>query len=219
MSLYLRRRKRFLKKFFVGLSLFLVGSLIFAIASALSRAVGHTLWVNHPFFFILIMTLVASLTYKPLDIAFVKFFKNYLFKKKTSVHGALMSLADELMNVLELTEFSNLVVNTFGEVLHLKTVALLTPGTVKGNFEIASAFGWNLSDAKRVKLSEKSPLVELIQSNTSGILIRDEVLKSLSWQDANQLVHDFNSLRASWILCSSMPLQRLFRISMPCLLE
>jgi len=31
-------------------------------------------------------------------------------------------------------------------------------------------------------------------------LIRDQAVKSLSWQEANALVHDFNNLCASWVI-------------------
>ena len=59
-----------------------------------------------------------------------------------------MNLAEELGLTLDLQELGNLVVNTFGEILHLKSVALLLArppageaGT-RGDFEIISAFGW-----------------------------------------------------------------------------
>lgn len=199
MSFYIRRRKKVLKHVFIGISIFAANAALFGLVSLLVPRQSNAL-IYHPLFFAFIVTAMAASLYKPLDKLFMKLFKNYLFKKKSFVHTSLSQLGEQLKDVLDLSEFANLVVNTFGEVLHLKSVALLSLNEEREFFEITSSYGWNISDAKRVKLPVRSKLGECIQDSGREILVRDSVLKSLSWQEANQLVHDFNSIRASWVI-------------------
>lgn len=112
----------------------------------------------------------------------------------------LSHLAEELRLVLDLQELANLVVNTFGEVLHLKTVALVVPDLRKENFEIVSAFGWNVSDFRHVSLPKDSSLTALVKESGPHILVRNLSLRAPAWQDANRLAHDFDLLQASWII-------------------
>ena len=125
MSLYVKRRKRFLKKILVGTSLFIAGIAAYLAFFWLSASFLPDGFLSHPAFPLLVMTFVSLAVYKPLDVLVTQFFKNYLFKKRSYSHMTLMDLAEELSVVLDLAELGNLVVNTFGEVLHLKTVSLL----------------------------------------------------------------------------------------------
>lgn len=199
MSLYLKRKKKLLKKLCVGTGLFLVGSLGFFIFSVVLKYffAGKQ---AHPLLFIFLISIIFLAGYKPLDIAFTQLFKNYLFKKRTYAHMNLMELAEELALVLDLQELSNLIVNTFGEVFHLKSAALLIPNRVREDFEIASAYGWNISDCQRVRFAKDSALIKLLHATRAHILVRDRVLRTLSWQEANVLAHDFDCLQASWII-------------------
>ncbi len=198
MSLYLKKRKKLLKKLCVGTSLFFFGSAGFFVFSIVFKNLFSRSQA-HPLLFVFLMSVISIAAYKPLDIAFTQLFKNYLFKKKTFAHMTLMELAEELALVLDLQELSNLIVNTFGEVFHLKTAALLIPNRVRGDFEIASAYGWNISDCYRVRFSKDSLLIKLIHSTGGPILVRDRAIRTFSWQEANALAHDFDCLRASWI--------------------
>src|SRR5262245_393127 len=153
MGFYLKKRKKILKKLFVGLSLFLIGTLSFLFLSALFKQFSPAHSVLPPLISVLMMTVISLAAYKPLDIAFTQLFKNYLFKNKSYAHMTLMNLAEELALVLDLNELCNLIVNTFGEVLHLKTVAILIPNRFRDDFEIASAYGWHVSDSRRVRLA------------------------------------------------------------------
>ncbi len=199
MSLYLIKRKRVLKKFFVGASLCAIG----AAATFL-----FSLFLNHfkfflfhlPFFQVFFLALLFLLAFKPLDQAFTRLFRDYLFKKKSYGQLTLMNLAEELTLTLDLNELGNLMVNTFGEVLQLKTVALLVPSRVRADFEVAAAHGWNISDIRKVRLSRESALVRLMQAGGPHVLVRDRAVKMLSWQEATNVARDFDTLRASWII-------------------
>lgn len=146
------------------------------------------------------MTILSLAAYKPLDKVYTQLFRHYLFKQKSYAHMTLMNLTEELSLVLDLPEFSNLVVNTFGEILHLKTTILLVPSRVRGDYEIASAYGWNIGDTKRIRLAEESLLIQLIKENGPHVLVKGRADKVLSWQEANRLARDFDSLASSWII-------------------
>ncbi|MDP3919957.1 MAG: ATP-binding protein [Candidatus Omnitrophota bacterium] len=196
----MKKNKKLMRKALIAASLFLLGSLAVSLYSLLVKRFGSVEWLHHPLMLVSIMTLISVLAFKPLDIAFTQLFKNYLFKKKSYGHIALMNLTEELALILDLQELGNLIVNTFGEVLHLKTVALVIGSRVRGDFEIASAYGWNVSDYRRVRLPEDSPLIQLIRSGGPHVLVRDRAIRTLAWQEANRLTHDFDSLRAGWVI-------------------
>ncbi len=200
MSLYLKKRKKFLKKVFVGISLFAIGIGITFLVHLFVQSFFPSLPIAGIIFPVLIMTLVALMALKPLDRVYTQLFRNYLFKQKSYAHMTLMNLAEELSLVLDLQEFSNMVVNTFGDMLHLHTVALLVPNRVRGDFEIASAYGWNIHDTKRIRLEKHSVLMALIESSGPHVLVKGRADKSLSWQEANRLAEDFDNLKAGWII-------------------
>ena len=137
MKLYFKKRKRLLKHFLVGISLFLLGALGIFLLSFLPRNFFGVKWFSHPLFPVFLMTLISIAAYKPLDFFCTEFFKHFLFKRKSFIHLSLIRLAEELRLVLDLQELANLVVNTFGEVLHLKTVAMVIPNLARESFEIA----------------------------------------------------------------------------------
>ncbi len=200
MGLYLKKRKKFLKKILLGAGLACIGALAFGLAAFLGPRLGAPGWAAHPLLAILMMSLVSLVLYKPLDIALNQLFRNYLFKSKAHAHGALSELLDELTLVLDLQEFANLVVNTFGEVLQLKTAVLLVPNRVRGDFEIISAYGCNVSEIKRVRLTREAPIIRFIQASGKQVITRRRAVKALEWQEANVLAHDFDRLSANWII-------------------
>lgn len=200
MSLYIKKRKKFLKKIFVGASLFLVGISATLLVSASLRLFFPAFNPTTIALPILVMTLVSLLGYKPLDKLFTLIFRNYLFKQRNYAHMTLLDLAEELSLVLDIQEFANLVVNTFCEVLHLKKVVLLIPNRLRDDFEIASASGWNIIDTKKIRLGKDSMLIQLMEAGGPHILFRGRVDKTLSWQEANRLARDFDSLHASWMI-------------------
>ncbi len=200
MSFYFKKRKRLLKRFLVGASLFIVGASVIFILSFLPKSFFGARWIAHPLFPIFLMALICIGAYKPLDFFYTEIFKRYLFKRKSFIHMSLIHLVEELRLILDLEELANLVVNTFGEVLHLKTVALVVPHLAKDSFEIISGFGWSVTDYRKVHISQTSPLISLIQESGPHVLVRNSVIRAETWQEANQLAHDFDILQAGWIV-------------------
>lgn len=201
MNLYLKRPKKLLKKALTVLGLFLSGIMIYAVIRILSRRFPEIALLDQPYMAALWMSMMAVLLTKPIDLGLTKLFKKYVGHRKHQVHDTLLHLADDLETVLDLQELGNLVVNTWGEVLHLKTVALFVPGTQPHEFDIVSAFGWTMTECKKVKLPETSPLIELLRSGDPGhVYVRNRVVRALPWHQANRLAHDFISIRSNWVV-------------------
>ena len=197
MSLYFVKRKKVLKRILTGLSLFGLGAILLSLLSLISYKI---LWIHHPVFFLSAFSILFAAAFKPVDQAVGRFFSHTIFKKKTYGQMTLLNLAEELTLTLDLSELSNLMANTFGEILHLKAVTLFVPNKVREDYEIASAFGWNISDSRRVRLSENSPLIKLIKANGPHVIVRERAVRQMAWQEASALARDFDALRASWII-------------------
>ena len=201
MSFHARTPKTVLKKILVGLVLFSLGAFgayLLPFLMSFSGVSGR--WVHHPLLPILVMTAIFVSAYKSTEQWVRKFLEKYFFHKKTFAQMTLMDLANDLAVNLDIQEIANLVVNTFGEVLQLKTVALLVPDPFQNNYEIASAFGWTISASKKVRLAAETPLLKMIHQTGPHVLMRGPVLQSLSWQEANALACDLDSLQAAWII-------------------
>ena len=145
------------------------------------------------------MTVISVAAYRSTEGWVKKFLEKYFFHRKTFAQMTLMDLAGELTVNLDLQEIGNLVVNTFGEVLQLKTVALLVPDPLQTHFEVTSAYGWTISASKKIRLTGDSPLLSMIHQTGPHVLMRGPVLQSRSWQEANALARDFDSLQAAWV--------------------
>jgi signal transduction histidine kinase len=190
-----------LKKILVGLVLFSLGAMAaYLLPFLIPSSRMSDSWVHHPMLPIFVMTVIFVAAYKPTERWVKKFLEKYFFHRKTFAQMTLMDLADDLAVNLDLQEIANLVVNTFGEVLHLKTVALLVPDPLQNNFEVASAYGWAISASKRIRLAVDTPLFKLIHQTGPHVLVRGPILRSLSWQEANVLARDFDSLQAGWVI-------------------
>ena len=197
----MRTPKVVLKKVLVGLVLFALGAFVAYLLPFLVPFSGVSdSWVHHPLLPIFVMTAIFVVAYKSTERWVKKFLEKYFFHKKTFAQMTLMDLAGDLAVNLDLQEIANLMVNTFGEVLQLKTVALLVPDPLQSNFEVASAFGWTISASKKIRLAADTPLLKMIHQKGPHVLMRGPVLQSLSWQEANALARDFDSLQAAWII-------------------
>jgi signal transduction histidine kinase len=184
----------------VGLVLFSLGAFVAYLLPFLVPSSGVSdPWIRHPLLPILVMTVIFIVAHKSTERLVKKFLEKYFFQKKTFAQMTLMDLANDLAVNLDLQEISNLVVNTFGEVLQLKTVAVLVPDPLQNHFEVASAYGWTISASKKVRLTADTPLLRMIHQTGSHVLMRGPILQSLSWQEANALARDFDSLQAAWI--------------------
>ena len=145
------------------------------------------------------LAIAAALVVKPADRVAKRVLRDYVLRRECYAHLTLLNLVEELQSILELRELSNLVVNSFAEAFHLKSTALFVLRPESDSFEVASAFGWPSSEIRRARLSVHSLIVDILKQSGEHTLTRNALLKSVQWQDANQLEHDFNSIRAGWV--------------------
>jgi hypothetical protein len=168
-----------LKKILVGLILFFMGALAAFLLSFFMFSAGvSSSWGHHPLLPVFVVTVLSVIAYKPTDRWVKKFLSKYFFQKKSFAQLTLMELAADLAVNLDLQEISNLIVNTFGEVLHLKTVALFVPDPLQNNFEAASAFGWTISASKRIRLAVDTPPSQAYSPNWAA--------RSGAWADPSE---------------------------------
>ncbi|MFZ5802975.1 MAG: sensor histidine kinase [Candidatus Omnitrophota bacterium] len=199
-KIFINKRKRFLKKALVALTLSCVGFLAYSLIRLFGILGADTDSAFHVGLILLTMSAIAVAGYTPLDHFFTEFFGRYLFRKMSFVHMMLMNLAEELETVLQLQELGNLVVNTFGELLQLKTVALFVAGRQGPVFHVAAAYGWSVSDYTRARIADGSLIVHAIRESGPHVIVRDRLIKSLEWKEANLLEHDFDLLKANWVV-------------------
>ncbi len=200
MSLYFVKRKKALKKCCVALSLFALATVLFFLLSRFSKSFLIFSGFQNSLILLFLVSVLFALAFKPLDQAFSRFITFTVFKKKTYSQMTLLNLAEELTLTLDLNELANSMVNTFGELLHLQTVSLVIPNKVREDFEIISAYGWNLSECRKVRLRRDSALMNAIHSGGPHVMVRDRAVKLLSWQEANALAKDLDTVRASWVI-------------------
>ncbi len=200
MSPYDQIKKRILKQLCVGLSLFILSSGALGLASLFLGNSFPILRETNPLVWISLATIFIALTYPVIDHAYSWLFRQVLFPRRPRLVFILSRLSQELSLTHELGELANLLVNTLGEVLELKAVSLLVRSPNRDGFRIASAFGWNVTDYRRVRLPEENPMIELMKAAGPQVLLREKVVRALSWQEANKLTVHFETLRTNCII-------------------
>jgi len=200
MASYEKKRKRILKRLFVAISLFFTS---FSLLSLIHLFFGEKvplLAEADPLIWILLTTALTALVYQPIDQAYAWLFKRVLFPRRSRLLIHLNRLSQELTQTHDLAELANLLVNTLGEVLQLKTVSLLIRAPRGEGYVIVSAYGWSLSDYRKIRLQASSPVLQLLKAMGPGVLLQERSVRSLSWQEANQLTHDFEALHATCVI-------------------
>ena len=199
MAPYDKKRKRILKRLFVGLTLFI---LTFAFVSLLQIFFGNSLGgvEQNPLLWIFIVTFFTALGYPPVDFLYSWLFRQILFPRRSRAIFLLSHLAQELHSTFDLRELCNLLVNTLGEVLQLKTVSVVIRDSGADAYTVASAFGWSVTDYRRVRLPVNGSLIQFMKAAGPQLLLRSQVTRSLSWQEANELTKDFEVLHTSCVI-------------------
>lgn len=188
MSLQDKKRKRILKRIFVGLTLFILSTAFLLSAHLFFGDSLANLGDGNPLVLVFLTTLFVVSVYPPVDQLYSWLFRHILFPRRSRILFHLNHLAQELAVTTDLAELANLLVNTLGEVLHLKTVSLLVRSPSEGDYLIASAYGWSITDYRRLRFAVGSPFLELLKAVGPRVLLREKVSRSLSWQEANQLM-------------------------------
>jgi len=200
MNPYDKKRKRVLKRLFVALTLFVLtfASLFFLNLLFVNFLPRLANW--NPAIWVCLTTAFAVVGYQPIDQGYAWLFKHVLFPRRSRVLLVLQRLAEELTLTTDLPELANLLVNTLGEVLHLKTVSLLIRAPREEGYLIASAYGWSVTDYRKVRIHAGNPLLEMIKAAGQQVLLQEKVVRSLSWQEANSLVSHFETLHATCVI-------------------
>lgn len=196
---HLRKRKRFLKRlldivvlFFLSYSVYLLGDFAFTKLLKLN-------WFRTPAVLMAFSVLVAVVCYKPVDYFIFLIFKKLFLKRSDQHFLTLTKLSRELMSVLDLSEMANLIVNTFGESVRLKSASLMLFNQTSKLYEVVSAYGIDPSRYRKVRFALDRPIIDMLRTQGEALL-REKICKALPWQDANRLTTEFEILEASLIV-------------------
>ena len=196
---YLRKRKRFLKRLILTVILSLLVFFFYSLFRFLAFQLFQFDLSSHEVAVLLLSVFVVSLIYKPIDYLVLILFKDVIFRFHVHNHSVLVQLARSLAGVLDRTELANLIVNTFGEALHLTVVSILLYDKTKQVYRMNSAFGLKPGIWRNVELNTNSLLLELLRAQKMP-LERERIVHSFSWQEANQLRRGFEELHASCVI-------------------
>lgn len=199
MKLHLIRQKRILKRAIVTFVLFAFVFFIYSLFRFLDLRFFHSGFLSNEIFVLAVAVFLASLIYKPIDHLVLLFFRDVLFRSSVMDHSVLTQLAKSLVLVLDRSELANLIVNTLGEVLTIRTASVLLLDSTGKTYKLASTYGLKSGSLKNVELGKNSLLIELLRVYRLPVE-REKVARSFSWQEANQLTHDFELLHASCVI-------------------
>lgn len=199
MAPYEKKRKRVLKRLFVGVTLFLLAFTFFIF---IQYFFGNyfPFAESNPLAWILLTTFLIVLSYQPVDHAYGLLFKYVLFPRRSKTLSILNHLSHDIVHAQDLRVLANLLVNTLGETLQLKTVSLLIRNPRGEGYSIASAYGLSVAGYRKVQLHHDSPLLQFIKAMGPQVLLRSKIITALSWQEANELTKDFEALHATCVI-------------------
>ncbi|MBI4398995.1 MAG: hypothetical protein HY586_07690 [Candidatus Omnitrophica bacterium] len=196
--LYLRKRKIALKKGMMLAGFFAVAVAALEIKDVITFFLPLK-FLTSRIFDIALVILTCLISYKPLEQLIHYLFREWLFKKGVGYQVQLFHSAGHLISCLDLREFSNLVVNTFCDLLHVKYVAFLILDSARKEFVPGTLTGFHFREIRNIQLGVNSPLIEYVRGMERPIL-RYDALKVLSWTDASKLSTDFELLRAQAVI-------------------
>lgn len=189
-----------MKRLCVAFTLFILSFTVLFFCNLLFQAWSPRLADWNPLILVALTSAVAALCYPVLDQAYTWFFRHLVFPRRSYVLLLFQKLAEELSHVSDLRELANLLVNTLGEVLHLKTVSLLVKMPGGEDFSVISAYGWSVTDYRRVKIQAGSPVLELMKATGPEVILQERAVRALTWQEANQLTSHFEVLHTSCLI-------------------
>lgn len=200
MTPYDRKRLRFFKRGLVALTLFVVSSTVVTLAAWLLQDSLPEWADGNPLVGVALACFTVVLAVTPIDHAYNWLFRQVLFPRRSHTHLLLRNLVRDLAATEDFPELANLLVNTLGEVLGFPTVSLLVRSSVEEGYGVVSAYGWNVSDYRKLRIQEGNALIELVKAARPQALLQEQVVRSLSWQEANQITPHFETLHASCVI-------------------
>ncbi len=198
-NLYLRKRKRILKRLILTSILFVLVFFLYSFSRFVAIRVLDLDVFSNDIFLLVASVLLVSLIYKPIDHLVMFLFKDMLLTHNGRDQSTLIQLAKSMTAVLDRTELANLIANTFGEMLHVRTGAVLLYDKTKSLYRTVSSYGLKTNVSRDIALSPNSLLIELLRIRKIPVE-REKVVQSFSWQEANQLTQDFERLHASYVI-------------------
>lgn len=196
---HLRKRKRFLKLLLDIFVLFGLAYFTQTVFNFIASSFFKVKWFETPGMLLAISVVMAVLFYKWVDHFIFRVFRKLFFRRSEQHFLVLTKLARELMSVLDLNEMANLIVNTFGESVRLKSVSLMVFNQAESVYEVISAFGVAPSSYRKIRFAVDRPIVDTLRTYGTP-LVREKIRKSFSWQEANQLTTEFETLEASCVI-------------------
>lgn len=195
----LRKRKRFMKRVIDFSVLFLITYLSYTVFDVFTFYFFHSEWLREPAILMSFSILVAVSCYKMVDHYIFILFKRFFFHHSEQNLFTLTKLARDLTGVLDLHELAELVVNTFGDLVKLKTASFMIFNQQENVYEVVAAYGIQPAEYEKIKFAVDRPAIDTLR-NYAKPLVRDQVNQSFPWKAANQIMTDFEILEASCII-------------------
>ena len=196
---HLRKRKRVLKRVLDIVFLSILAYGFFTITDSFVFYVLKSTFFRTPLIQIIFSVLIVGLLFKPVDYFVFGILKRFFFRQTDQHVFVLAKLSRDLMSVLDLTELTSTVVNTLGDTLRVKTASLMVYNQNEGVYEIVAAFGISPSQYQGIRFAVDRPMIDTLRSYGTPIL-REKIRKLFPWQEANQLVTEFELLEAFCVI-------------------
>ena len=196
--LYLRKRKIALKKGLMLVSLFFLSVAVLQLKTIFCSFLPFKSSVNHAAD-IGIVILVCLITYKPIEQFINYLFREFFFKKGMGFHDHLIHSTNHSTSCVDLKQFSNLLVNTMSDLLHVKYVSFLIFDHSSKEYSAGALTGFHFRETRKIRLEKDSPLIGKLLEAEYPVL-RYDILKRVSWPEASRLNSNFELLRAQVVI-------------------
>lgn len=207
------KRKRFLLKLLVICSLFFLAELGRSLSLSFASFFPHNKIFQSESFRLLFVISLVTLSFRPLDRLLLSLFRRVLSRCGADYSRDIELLYQESNAQMSLKELGNLIVNTLGEALKAEIVSLLVLDQRSNTYQILSSFGLKPSDMSKLRFSDEHLVVRLAKQESEP-LVRDELIKHFSWQEANIVVSEFQQLRAAMVVPISIHEQLIAFVAM-----
>jgi len=210
---YAMKRKRFLLKLLVIFSLFFLAELGRSVSLSFASFFPHNKIFQSESFRLLFAISLVALFFRPLDRLLLSLFRRFLSRYGADYSRDIELLYQESNAQMSLKELGNLMVNTLGEALNAEIVSLLVLDRKSNTYQILSSFGLKPSDMSKLRFSDEHLVVRLAKQESEP-LVRDELIKHFSWQEANVVASEFQQLRAAMVVPVSIHGQLIAFVAM-----
>ncbi|MBI4431810.1 MAG: hypothetical protein HY587_08895 [Candidatus Omnitrophica bacterium] len=196
---YAKKRKKFLLKLLVLLSLFFLAEAGRSASSTLAGFFPHNKFFHSESFHLIFVVSLFAFLYRPIDHFIFSIFRRVLSRCGADYSRDIEFLYEESKAQMPLKELGNLVVNTLAEALGSAVVTLLVLDRKSNAYAAMSSCGLKPSDMSKLRFTDEHLIVRLAKQENEP-LVRDELIMHFSWQEANVVVSEFQNLRAAMIV-------------------